>query len=1138
MTVTEIIESLAQQGIQLWVEGENLRFRAQKGALTPELRALLTENKPALVAHLRAQSQQAVNYFPLSYNQQSMWFMHQSAPESAAYNVAFTVRICSRVDVDALRRAFQAIIDRHPALRTLYAFRDGAPMQAVQGSSEVAFEVIEAANMNDEALYAAVVAAYERPFDLENGPVFRISLFTRSAEEHVLLIGAHHIAFDGWSLWLLLDDLRALYPAYLNQQPAALPSLDATYIDFMQWQTALLNSAEGERLAQYWQTRLAGEMPMLDLPTDHPRPATPSFRGATHIFVIDADLTRHLRELAKTEGVTLYALLLAAFQTLLYRYSGQDDIIIGSPMFGRNRPEFARIIGDFVNMVALRASLAGNMPFATFLTHTRQTVLEAIEHQEYPFPLLVQKLGSSRDTSRSAVFQAVFDVQRVQQAGAFADLFVPGRRDVRLELGGLQIEPFPMPQQEGQFDLVMQLAEAGDVMPGTLKYSTDVFAAPTIERLTRHFITLLGSIVANPRQPLAQLPLLDADERRTIITDWNQTQAIYDHERRVTHFFEERAASAPTATAAICDGARLSYADLNQRANQLAHHLRALGVGPDTLVGVCMERSLDMLVALFGVLKAGGAYVPMDPEYPRERLGYMVEDAQMPIILTQQRLLDRLPDHQSQVIPIDADWPTIAAQPDTNPAVRAEGGDLAYVIFTSGSTGRPKGVQISHRALINFLLSMQREPGLKATDVLVSVTTLSFDIAGLELYLPLITGATVVIASRDTVIDGVALAALLDETDATVMQATPATWRLMIESGWKGRAGLKMLCGGEGLPRKLMEQLLERGAELWNMYGPTETTIWSTVCRLFPDDPIISIGRPIANTQVYVLDEHLALVPIGAVGTLYIGGDGLARGYLGRPDLTDERFIPNPFDPATGRIYNTGDQARWLPDGRLECLGRIDHQVKIRGFRIELGEIETAIGRHPAVQTGVTVAREVRPGDKRLIAYVAPKAGHTLEASELRHYLRERLPEYMLPSSVVILERLPLTPNGKVDRKGLPPPPETRSEQTLALPQTPTEQLIANIWSAALSETQIGAHDNFFDLGGHSLLAMQVIGKIADHTGLRLEPAIMRFQTLSQLAAMLDEELARSPGAPVPQTDQPEGTRRLFRIVRRIVSSQ
>ncbi|MBL8166329.1 MAG: amino acid adenylation domain-containing protein [Anaerolineae bacterium] len=1137
MTVTEIIDSLAQQGIQLWVEGENLRFRAQKGALTPELRTLLTENKPALVAYLREQSRQAVEYFPLSYNQQSMWFMNQSAPESAAYNVAFTVRVRSHVDVDALRRAFQAIADRHPTLRTIYAFREGAPMQATQGSSEVAFEVVDAASMNDDALNAAVVAAYERPFDLENGPVFRVSLFTRAAEDHVLMIAVHHIALDGWSMWLLLDDLRALYPAYLNQQPAALPSLDAAYIDFMKWQTALLNGAEGERLAQYWQTRLAGELPVLDVPTDHPRPPTPSFRGATHIFVIEADLTHRLRDLAKAEGVTLYALLLAAFQTLLYRYSGQDDIIIGSPMFGRNRPEFARIIGDFVNMVALRASLTGDMPFAAFLAQTRQTVLEAIDHQEYPFPLLVQKLGSSRDSSRSAVFQAVFDLQRVQQAGAFADLFIPGKRDIRLELGGLQIEPFPMPQQEGQFDLVMQIAEAGDVLPGTLKYSTDVFDSATIERLMRHFTTLLGGIVANPQQALAQLPLLDADERRAMVTDWNRTQVEYAHERRVTHFFEERAASTPAATAVICDGASLSYAELNQRANQLAHYLRAQGVGPDVLVGVCMERSLDMMVALFGVLKAGGAYVPMDPEYPRERLGYMVEDARMPIILTQQRLLDHLPDHQSQVIRIDADWNTVAAQPAENPVVRTEGDDLAYVIFTSGSTGRPKGVQISHRALINFLLSMQREPGLSAADVLVSVTTLSFDIAGLELYLPLITGATVVIASRDTVIDGTALAALLDETNATVMQATPATWRLMIESGWQGRAGLKMLCGGEGLPRKLMEQLLERGAELWNMYGPTETTIWSTVCRLFPNDPIISIGKPIANTQVYVLDEHLALVPVGAVGALYIGGDGLARGYLGRPDLTDERFIPNPFDPALGRIYNTGDQARWLSDGRLECLGRVDHQVKIRGFRIELGEIETAIGKHPAVQIGVVVAREVRPGDKRLIAYVAPKAGQSLDAGDLRHYLRDRLPEYMLPSSVVMLETMPLTPNGKVDRKALPPPPETRSEQTLVLPQTPTEQLMAGIWSEALSVAQISTHDNFFDLGGHSLLAMQVIGKIADRTGLRLEPAIMRFQTLGQLAAMVDEELAKGVDAPPTQTDQPGAARRLFKIVRRAVSS-
>jgi len=1102
---------------------------------------LSPEDKRALLAQMLQKKLGATKtVHPLSRGQQSMWFMYQLAPDSAAYNVAFTARIRSEVDAPALQRAFQALTDRHACLRTTFALQDGQPVQEIYGYREVAFEPIDGMAWSADELRDQIAQAYAQPFDLENGPVFRAGLFTRAATDHVLLIAAHHIVMDGWSVWVLLDEFRALYAAERSGTVASLPVLSAQYTDFVDWQTAMLAGPEGERNWEYWQTQLSGELPVLNLPTDRPRPPVQTYDGATHDFALSEDLGRKIKALAKAHQTTPYTVLLSAFHVLLHRYTGQDDIWIGSPTAGRSRAEFAGIVGDFINMNVMRTDLSRNPTFAALLSQMRQTVLDALDHQDYPFLLLVEKLVKHHDPSRSPLYQVAFDLQRLHRFGELADLFVPGRAAGRVDVGGLIFEPYPMPQQEGQFDVTLQMAEVGDTLLGSFKYNVDLFDADTIARMQGHFRTLLEGIAADPDRRLSNLPLLTDAERYQLIVAWNNTQSDYPRDRCVHQLFEAQAARTPDATAAIFESGALTYRELNQRSNQLAHYLRRLGVGPETLVGLSVERSPDMLVGLLGILKAGGAYVPLDPAFPTDRLAFMLEDSGARVLLTQRSLLDAsgfLPQPSSlTAVCLDTDWPAIARESADNFDGGATTDNLAYVLHTSGSTGKPKGVQIPHRALTNFLVSMQREPGLTERDTLLAVTTLSFDIAGLELYLPLITGARVVIASREAAADGPRLMELLQQFGVTVLQATPATWRMLIDSGWAGRPGLKMLCGGEALPRDLANQMIARGGSLWNMYGPTETTIWSSVCEVQPGDAPLSIGRPITNTQFYVLDASRQPAPISVPGELFIGGDGVARGYLNRPELTAEKFLSNPFDARLGHVYKTGDLVRYRADGSMEFLGRIDHQVKVRGFRIELGEIEVVLAQHPAVRESVVIVREDIPGDKRLAAYMTVSQPPAPPTQEFRNYLKEKLPEYMVPSTFVILEVLPLTPNGKIDRRALPKPDTVRSDldDGFAPPATPMETLIAAVWREALMVDRVSVYDNFFDLGGHSLASVQVTAILEQKTGVRINPALIRYQTLGQLAASYEEQTRH----PQPAPAKPAGGigQRVFKAIKRAVS--
>lgn len=1106
---------------------------------------LSSEKKRALLAQLlQKKAEQAKSFYPLSYGQQALWFLYQSTPESAAYNTAFTARIRSHVDVPALQRTFQTLVNRHSSLRTTFSTDDnGEPVQVVHGYQEICFNQIDASIWTWDELYKEVVEVYRQPFDLEQGPVFRVTLFTRSEQDHILLLAFHHIVYDGWSLWILLDELRVLYPAEKEGSRISLPLLEVSYADYVRKQAEMFAGPEGEKLWHYWQQQLSGELPVLNLPTDRPRPPIQTNNGASYPFKLPEELTQKMKALAQAEGVTLYMLLLAAFQVLIHRYTAQEDILVGSPVTGRNSPELAGIFGYFVNMVVLRANISGNSTFKTFLQQGRQTVLDMIAHQNYPFPLLVEKLQPNRDPSRSPLFQVTFTLQRAQRSKKAVDwlvdfLYVPGSKHPamqpsvkteeflanneainQVDWGGFTLEPFAISQEEGQFDLSLQLAEAKGMLIGAFQYNTDLFDMTTIVRMTEHFRTLLEGIVDNPQQRVSELPILTEAERHQILVEWNDTTTDYPKDRCLHELFEAQVEQTPDAVALTFEDMQMTYRELNARSNQLAHYLRTLGVGPEVLVGICVERSLEMVIGLLGVLKAGGAYVPLDPEYPKERLAFMIEDSQTPVLLTQEKLKLEIGNRKldnGNIVCLDSDWETIAQECENNPVSGVNADNLIYVIYTSGSTGKPKGAMNIHRALCNRLLWMQDAYRLTADDHILQKTPFSFDVSGWEFFWPLITGARLVIAKPGGHKDSAYLVKLITEQKITTMHFVPPMLQVFLqEPDVEQCTSLRqVICSGEALPYELQQYFFERlGAELHNLYGPTEAAIDVTFwhCKRENQRKIVPIGRPIANTQIYILDRYLQPVPIGASGELYIGGAGLARGYLNRPGLTKEKFIPDPFSDEVGaRLYRTGDLARFLPDGNIEFLGRVDHQVKIRGFRIELGEIEAILAKHAAVREVVVIAREDQPGNKRLVAYVVSSdSAKAATTNELRSFLMQKLPEYMIPSAFITLETLPLSPSGKVDRRALPAPEGLRPklEAAYVMPQSETERFITQIWQQVLQVDKIGIHDNFFDLGGHSLLAAQIHSKLQEKFDREFSLIdLFQYPTIQTLAQYLNPE--------------------------------
>jgi amino acid adenylation domain-containing protein len=1010
-----------------------------------------------------------VYVFPVTFAQQRLLFLDQLEPDSTSYSVPWSIRITGKLDGDALERSLNEIVQRHEILRMTFDLVDGQPVQMVASSLHVPLvRVLLASEVDrEQAAQSAALQEAQTPLDLRNGPLVRTKLLELSAEDHVLLFTTHHIVFDGWSRRILVNDLAALYDAFCDGRPSPLQELPLQYADYAVWQRNYLQGENLEKLLSYWKQQLASAPATIDLPTDRPRPAIQSFRGAAKSFALSRTISGEVLRASRQCGTTPFMTLLAGFQSLLARYSGQNDIVVGAPIANRNRAEVEGLIGFFANTLALRTDLSDNPSFRDLLDRVRDTALGAYAHQDMPFERLVEELRPERSLSYNPLFQVLFSLQNAPRRS--------------FELRGLQLQPLPgVVGSTAKFDLSFFLLEAASGFTVRAEYNTDLFDASTISRMLRHYEVLLEGALASPELRISQLPLLTSEERQLLLSGWNATQQDYPSPLCLHQLFEQHAERTPQAVACVFDHEHLTYGELNKRANQLAHYLKKRGIGPGERVGIFVERSLDMMVGLLGIQKSGAAYVPLDPYYPAERIRMVLEDAQVPVLLTQQALLALMPEHKAEVICLDADWPQIAQESFSNLVCSAKPEDLVYVIYTSGSTGKPKGVQVPHRAVVNLMASMAHELSMGPADVFPALASFAFDMCIPELYLALVTGGRVVVARREMASNGEELAALLRETGATVVHATPTTWSLLLEAGFTGK-GLKRAIGAEPLPRELCTRLLEADNSLYNFYGPTETTVWSAFHHFQSGDEPVVLGRPLANTQIYILDRELQPVPIGVLGEIHIGGDGVTCGYLNLPELTAEKFIADPFaSRADARMYKTGDLGRFLPDGRIEFMGRIDNQVKIRGFRIELGEIETVLARHVAVQDCVVIAREDVAGDKRLVGYVVPAAGQKVNAAELRDWVKERLPEYMVPVAWVEMSGLPLSPNGKVDRKNLPAPdyerPELAGEYQGA--RTPTEEVMAGVWAEVLRLDQVGVQDNFFQLGGHSLLATQVVSRI------------------------------------------------------------
>jgi amino acid adenylation domain-containing protein len=992
---SKFLNQLRQHGVELWAEDGRLRYSAPKGILNDDALDELRARKQEIIDLLAAEKQAASGsgaiqpiprdgLLPLSFAQQRIWFLDELEPDNPFYNVTLAKRIRGKVDTSVLRRALKQLIDRHEALRATCINTDSGPGLKLTPPEEIdpngSWLIIEdlPAGTSETELLERVNNEVRPPLPLSHVPLLRTRLLRLNDNDAVLTFTTHHFVVDGWSCGVLMRELSVIYNALLAGTTPELPALSIQYPDFAAWQNQLLAGPALNAQTDYWKQQLEN-LSTLNLPSDKRRPPVQTYRGDIHHFKLPADIAPALKALSRSEGVTLYMTLLAAFQTLLYRYSSQDEVVLGTAVSNRHSRELEALLGPFVNTLVIRGDMTGNPTFSELIGRARDTAAGAFAHQDLPFELLVEELKPERDRSRSPLFQILFVVH--QYTGA-----------EELDFDGADVTDYPVAPGTTMYDLFLQLIEMNDQLTGSIEFSTDLFTPATIERMTGHLLTLLRGIIANPQTRILDLPLMDAAEREMLIDDWNTTGMEYPHNLRLHELVEQQCARSPDAKAVSFAGESLSYAQLNARANQVSHELINRGVQRNDLIGIYLDRSLDMLPALLGILKTGAAYVPLDPAFPAERIRYMIDDANLSALLTINNLLGTLVTTPPITLLLDADKQQLAQQTTTDPNVSGDPEDLAYVIYTSGSTGQPKGVQVPHRGVVNFLTTMAMQPGMNAEDTLVAVTTLSFDIAVLELFLPLTAGAHVVIAAKDMAGDGHALAELIRHSAATVMQATPATWQLLLNADWQGQAGLRVLCGGEALPRELADRLLALGLELWNMYGPTETTIWSAVARVEAHGPI-TIGKPIGNTQMYVLDTQDQPVPIGVPGELCIGGDGVTHGYLGKADLTAEKFVRNPLADSPYPLYRTGDLARFLPDGQIECLGRNDNQVKVRGYRMELGEIETVLASHPAVTQAVVAAREDREGDKRLVGYLIADA-QAISQTELEQWKQEQLDQW------------------------------------------------------------------------------------------------------------------------------------------------
>ncbi|MFZ5638013.1 MAG: non-ribosomal peptide synthetase [Pseudomonadota bacterium] len=1067
--------------------------------LSPEQREMLRQATiRERTARSRIRPRPRPERIPLTFGQRRLWLLQRLEPGLLAYNSSWGQWLYGEADAERLRRALQALIDRHEVLRTVYPAQGGEPYQKILPAATLPWRTFVAEGGDVEARRAdAVRIAREhasQPFDLETDPPIRAALIEAGPDLRLLAIVFHHIAIDGWSITTLLREIFDDYARLGAGAEVATAAPELQIADVALWQQEAFGGDRLRGQLDFWAEHLAGAPAVLDLPTDRPRPAAQTFRGDVWSTDIPEALYAGLQTLARERGTTLSTLILAGYQLLLSRYSGQARVVTAMGVAGRSRLELEGVVGFFVNTLPLGVDLSDDPPFADHLARTHGTVLRAMEHADAPLDRILETLRVPRSTGYTPFAQTMYFFQSFPTWD--------------MKLDGLRVEDASLrdvrpPTAQGDLLLFVNQQHERELM---FEYSTDLYDEATIRRMAGHLLRLLAAALEAPETPVSALPLLTAEERAQI-DRWNETARPLPADPTIAALIAGQVSRTPDAVAVRFGERSMTYAELDRRADAVAHALRDRGVKPGVLVGLYVERSLEMLIGLVAILKAGGAYVPLDPAYPADRLAYMIETSQSPVLVVQPALRDALPAAVPSVVEVDAEAPLADdIEPMSGAGVGPE--DPAYVIFTSGSTGKPKGVEIRQKSAVNLIRSIAREPGLDAGDTICAISTLSFDIALTELVIPLTVGARILLVDRDTVRDGLRLRRLVDAEPITIMQATPATWRMLLDVGWAGKPSMRIISTGEALPRELADRLMPMGRALWNLYGPTETTVYSALCRVEPGTGPILVGRPVDNTCIRIVDRRMQLLPVGVPGELLIGGDGLAAGYRGRPDLTAEKFIDDPFsDAPDARLYRTGDLAFWRPDGTIQVVGRIDHQIKLRGFRIELGEIETVLSQFPGMTQTVVHCREDAPGDPRLVAYYTCE-GAVPDAAELRAHLKRALPEYMVPAAFVALDAFPLTPNGKVDRRALPAP-ETggAASDDFVGPRTSEEEALAALWMELLRLPQVDVRASFFDLGGHSLLATQMLARIEYDFGIELPlRALFDAPTLEQIAARVAME--------------------------------
>ncbi|MEM8722529.1 MAG: amino acid adenylation domain-containing protein [Cyanobacteria bacterium P01_G01_bin.39] len=1122
-TIDEFLISLSQQDVKLWLEDDRLCCDAPEEVLTSSLSSQLAERKQEVIAFLNRvdlanKSRQTITpvarteNLPLSFAQQRLWFLDQMEPGNPLYNIAGAVRLKGALNVTAFEQSFNEIVRRHESLRTTFKTIDGQAVQAIAPSLRLALPILDWRQLEQSEQEAEVLRLAEdeaqQPFDLATGSLIRITLVRLSDTEYVALLTMHHIVSDAWSMGVFVQELSALYEAFSTGKPSTLPELPIQYPDFAAWQRQWLQGEVLENQLSYWRKQLSSNLPVLQLPTDRPRPKVQTFRGARYEFSLDSTLTKALKVLSQQEEVTLFMTLLAAFKTLLYRYTFEEDILVGSPIANRNRTETEQLIGFFINTLVLRTDLSGNPNFRELLGRIRKTTWDAYDHQDLPFEKLVEELQPERDLSYSPLFQVKFMLNNAPQS--------------ELKLADLTLNFLDSKTVTAKLDLSLDMYETDSGLVGSFEYNTDLFDEMTIARMANHFSSLLSGIVANPEQSIAQLPLLTPAEHQQILFEWNNTQTEYPENLCFHQLFEAQVEQTPDAVAVVFQEQQLTYEELNQRANQVAHYLQKLDVKPETKVGLCVERSPEMMIGMLGILKAGGAYLPLDPTYPTERLDFMLSDSQVNILLTTQKLKSQLPQLPGQIICLDAD--DLAQESLTNPDSKVTINNLAYLIYTSGSTGTPKGVLVTHEGIVNLTQDKIRTCQVQADSRILQFFSLSFDASIPEIVMALGSGAALYLGTKNDLLPGQGLVEFLRQHAITHVTLPPSALAVLPSTELPD---LEMvLVGGEAPTPELISQW-STGRLFINAYGPTETTVNASMVECGNGKGLLPTVRPSANKQLYILDPNLQPVPVGVPGELHIAGVGLARGYLNRPAKTAATFIRNPFSTeAESRLYKTGDLACYLSDGQIQLLGRLDHQVKIRGFRIELGEIESLLTQQPGVQESVVIAREDQPGDKRLVAYVVADGENEPKISDLRNTIAEKLPKYMIPSAFVTLDKLPLNPNGKVDRQSLPAPDTARPEleAEFVAPSTATEETLAEIFAEVLEVEQVGVDDNFFDLGGHSLLATQLVARLLKTFAAEVSVVdLFEASTVAALAQRIEKmQTLEKVSAPVEMNEERE----------------